>query len=228
MNGGDIRQKVLSRLRFRTAAMLVISLGLVLIVAAALIVLRTSSVMDDQRESQAHQFAQVVADLAQACGESGSIDNLERFRRNVADHELVEDIHVIRGPATAEDFGQREGAEPSDSVEEQALKDGRTLRIADPQAHILRLVYPTLAEESCVMTCHESAEVGDVLGAASITVSTEETDLASTSLKRIVIAVLLISGVFEIALVIGLLARRNTGKGQILTEEVNRQLVAYA
>ncbi|MHC4356695.1 MAG: hypothetical protein ACYS0H_28690, partial [Planctomycetota bacterium] len=208
--------------------MLVISLGLVVIVAAAMIVMRTASVVDDQWESQAHQLVRIVADLTQACGESGSIDSLELFLRNVADHELVADIHVVRGPVTAKDFDRREGAEPSDSVEEQALKDGETRRIANPEAHTLRFVHPTLAEESCVRKCHESAKAGDVLGMASVTVSTEETDLVSASLNRIVIAVLLISGAFEMVLVIGLLARRNAGKGQIRTEEVNRQLVAYA
>ena len=208
--------------------MLVVSLGLVLIVAAAMIVLRTALVVDAQWDAQASRFVHLVADLAQACGESSSIESLELFLRNVEHHRSVKEIHVVRGPVTIRDFDEREGSAPSDSLEEQALKDGKARRIVDQQAHTLRFVYPTLAEETCVRRCHESAKTGDVLGVASVTVSTEGTDAAHASLNGIVVAVLLISGVFEIVLAIGLLVRRNAQKKRIRIEKTNRQLKEYA
>ena len=216
------------KLRFKTVTLLAVSLGLILIAAAAMIVLRTASVIDGQWDTQVSQFANLVADLSQACGESGSIDGLELFLRNVKRHHLVREVGAIRSPVTIKDFDQRENSEPPDDVEKEVLDDGKPRRIADQSAHTLSFVHPTLAEQSCVRRCHESAKVGDVLGVASVTVCTKEADSARANLSRIVIAVLLVSGVFEIALVIGLLAKKNAEKERILVEATNQQLRAYA
>ena len=119
------RPKSSQKLRFKTATLLVVSLGLILMVAAAMIVLRTASVIDEQWDMQVSQFVHLVSDLTQACGESGSIDGLELFLRNVKEHHLVQKVHVVRSPVTIEDFDERENSEPSDDIEREALADGK-------------------------------------------------------------------------------------------------------
>ncbi|NQV34794.1 MAG: hypothetical protein HQ515_19025, partial [Phycisphaeraceae bacterium] len=172
MSDGKKRLKFSQRLRFKTATVWTISLGIVLMIAAALIVLHTASVIDDQWDSQITQFTEIISDLTQACGESGSIESLELFLRNVKRHHLVHDIHAVRSPVTIKDFDERENSEPLDDIERKVLKDGKPMKIADQQAHTLRFVHPTLAEASCIRRCHESANVDDVLGVASVTVCT--------------------------------------------------------
>lgn len=206
------RFRLLQTLRFKTATVWTVSLGLILMIAAAFIVLHTASVIDDQWDSQITQFTKIISDLTQACGESGSIESLELFLRNVKRHHLVHDIHAVRSPVTIKDFDERENSEPLDDLERKVLKDGKPIKIADQETHTLRFLHPTLAQASCIRRCHESAQVDDVLGVASVTVCTHETDAARSRLNGIVIAVLLVSGVFEIAVIIGLLARKNAEK----------------
>jgi signal transduction histidine kinase len=228
MSGNYGRHKFLQTWRFKTATLWTVSLGLILMIAAALIVLRTASVIDEQWDSQVAQFTEIISDLTQACGESGSIESLELFLRNVKRHRLVKEIHAVRSPVTIKDFDGRENSEPLDDIESAVLKDGKPLRIADRKAQTLRFLHPTLAQESCIRRCHESAQVDDVLGVASVTVCTQETDSARAKLNGIVIAVLLVSGVFEIVVIIGLLARKNAEKEKIRTQESNQRLRAYA
>ena len=222
------RFRLLQTLRFKTATVWTVSLGLILMIAAAFIVLHTASVIDDQWDSQITQFTKIISDLTQACGESGSIESLELFLRNVKRHHLVHDIHAVRSPVTIKDFDERENSEPLDDLERKVLKDGKPIKIADQETHTLRFLHPTLAQASCIRRCHESAQVDDVLGVASVTVCTHETDAARSRLNGIVIAVLLVSGVFEIAVIIGLLARKNAEKEKIRAKKTNEQLRAYA
>jgi len=213
---------------FKTATMWTVSLGLILMIAAALIVLRTASVIDDQFDTQTSQFTEIISDLTQACGESSSIESLELFLRNVKKHHMVREIHAVRSPVTIKDFDERENSEPQDDIEREVLIDGKPRKIADAEAHTLRCLHPTLAEESCIRRCHESAQMGDVLGVASVTVCTLESDAARNRLNGIVIAVLVVSGIFEIVVVIGLLARKNAERERIKAEKTNQRLKAYA
>ena len=215
-------------MRFRTATLWAVSLGLILMAASALILLRTASVIDNQWDDQITQFTKVISDLTQACGESGSIDSLELFLRNVRRHHLVKEIHAVRSPVTIRDFDERENSEPLDDIDIEVLNDGKLKRIADHEAQTVRFVNPTLAAESCVRRCHESAEVGDVLGVASLTVCTEESDSAHAKLNAIVIVVLLAAGIFEIVVVMGLLSRHNAKKEQDRITKTNQFLRANA
>ena len=135
MSGNYGRHKFLQTLRFKTATLWTVSLGLILMIASALIVLRTASVIDEQWDSQIAQFTEIISDLTQACGESGSSESLELFLRNVKRHHLVKEIHAVRSPVTIKDFDERENSEPLDDVERKALNDGTPMRIADREDH---------------------------------------------------------------------------------------------
>jgi methyl-accepting chemotaxis protein len=94
-------------------------------------------------------------------------------------------VHAARGEATVKDFGVREAALPQDALEEQVLATGQPLTLVDPDAHTIRTIMPLPAVESC-LSCHD-VKVGDVLGAASVTVDTTADDAAKATFARTVL-----------------------------------------
>ena len=123
------------------------------------------------------------------------------------EHDFLENVHVVRAPVTEKDFDERPGALPVDDIERQVLEEGTAQEIIDRRAHTIRYVQPALAETSCIERCHESAEVGDVLGVTSITVRTHESDAARTRLNWIVTIALIAAAIIEIIFVVIMLTK---------------------
>ena len=99
-----------------------------------------------------------------------------------------------RGAASWRAIGQERVN--TDDVERQVCQTGEPATVADADAHRLRYVMPLKSVESCI-SCHEGAKEGDVLGAASVTVTTEAADAARASLTRTIV------GLFGLAAVLG-------------------------
>jgi hypothetical protein len=188
------------------------------ICAAAMVSLRITSFVNEQSETTISQFTDVIADLAQACGESGSIESLQLFLRNIEKHHVVESVHVVRSPVTIKDFDERDDSTPADAVEMEVLKGVSTRKIVDRNNHTIRYVRPTLAEERCTRRCHESAKVGDVLGVSSVTVCIEEIEAGRAKVTWIMVLVFSTAGILEIVLLIGMVAKDNARKDRILAE----------
>ena len=202
-------------------------MGAVFVFCTALVALWAASVTSAQGNSAAQQFAHVVADLAQACGEGGSIDGLKLFLRNMEEHHVLDRIHVVRSPVTMRDFDDRPDAHPSDNVELEVLRSGKPRQITDKNAHTIRYVRATFAEETCVRRCHESARVGDILGVSSITIRTTDADGARSRLTWIMAVLLAAAGLVEAVFVVVLLSRENAERDRVQTLENNRQLTIY-
>lgn len=213
--------------RSMTIIHVAISLVVVFVCASAMITLRTSAITRAQENNAAHQYAHMVADLAQACGEGASIEGLELFLRNVEDSDVLERIHVIRSPITAADFDERADSGPEDDLEAETLRTGATREVINKQDHTIRHLHAIVAHESCTRRCHESANVGDVLGAVSVTVNTEENDAARTKLNWIMVAMFTTIGIIEVIFVVSLLGKENAERDRIRMEKTNQQLKVY-
>jgi signal transduction histidine kinase/CheY-like chemotaxis protein/HPt (histidine-containing phosphotransfer) domain-containing protein len=220
-------RKFLCKPQLRTVVLLAGSLGIVLVFCAVMAILWMASISNTQHNSAANELAHIVADLAQACGEGSSIEGLHLFLRNIEKHESLEGIRVHRTPVTVRDFGEREDGIPPDWVELEVLKDGQAREIVDKKAHTVRYVRPTFAEESCVRRCHESANVGDILGTASITVRTAEADATRAKLTWLLVLAFAATGIAEVIFVVVLLAKETAERNRQQAEQANQQLKTY-
>jgi hypothetical protein len=108
--------------------------------------------------------------------------------RNLEANESLEQVRAVRAPATEREFGEREGTAPEGEVELAVIESGESVRTTDPETDLVTYVVPLLNEESCLES-HEEAAVGEVLGLASISVSTAEETAMAAGLQRNVLIV---------------------------------------
>jgi ABC-type transporter Mla subunit MlaD len=194
----DLRQKML----------LMVSGSLVLMLggAAALVTNRVHSMSNRDSARMTELLATTIADSVQAFSELGEMEGLEILMENLRDNEELAEVRAVRAPATTIEFGVREGAEPDGEIEHAVIASGESYRCVSPEDHLASYVVPLLNEESC-MECHEEADENAVLGLASITVSTRETDAMASTLGRNILIVFGAILLIEIALIGWVLTR---------------------
>jgi len=135
-------------------------------------------------------------------GETGDMNGLQMYLKNVSSLPALADVHAVRAPKVAEEFGVRAGADPLDDVDRQVLKDGQEHVAIDAKAHTWRTVTPVKAAASC-LGCHEANVEGDVLGLASVTLDTKESDAARNrasiaTFASALIALLVVAGALAV------------------------------
>ncbi|EKV29613.1 GGDEF domain protein [Caenispirillum salinarum AK4] len=89
-------------------------------------------------------------------------------------HDETMDVRVYRSAGVAEAFGAHPPsaeARENDPVVRQAFMDGAERLVESSES--VRYLYPLLAEESC-LSCHDTANLGDVNGIIDIQFPTEE------------------------------------------------------
>ncbi len=170
-------------LRTRVIALVAGCLALVLAASATISTVATKKMADSQSDEAAKLAVESITHAMSAFGEIGDMDGLEVFVSNVAKIPELNQVRAIRAPSVAEEMGIREGAQPQDEVEREVLASGQPARIANKDEHALRLIYPVVAQESC-LECHAANKSGDVLGLASVVLSTEEADRALAGVAR--------------------------------------------
>lgn len=212
-------------LKAKILMLLMASLCCVFVVSAALIIMKISLITKTQAEASAEQLATMAADSVQAYGETGNIEGLNLFLNNIKGRGSVEDIHTIRTAASIADFDEREDADVADELDMAVAKSGKSLEIVDTDLHTIRYITPSLCVQSCINQCHESAQVGDVLGVTSVTVGTEQVDRMRASLYALLIA-LFVTTVLAEMIIFNLLLKRTvirpfTGAAADLSKEAS-------
>jgi len=193
------------KLRERIVALMVACLAVVLGGTAAYTVIAVRGMSEDSRAESARLVAESITHSMEVFGEIGDMEAQDRFVAAVSRQEGIAGVHAVRAPATAREYGERDGAEACDAWDEQVIATGEPATIIDHGAHTIRTVMPLVAVESC-LDCH-AAEVGEVLGAASVTVATAREDAAVTALSRNVILACTLA-VLSAAALLGLIITR--------------------
>jgi hypothetical protein len=170
-------------LRTRVIALVSGCLVLVLAASATFTTLATKKMADSQSDEAAKLVVESITHAMSAFGEIGDMDGLEVFVNNVGQIPELNEVRAVRAPSVAEEMGIREGAEPQDDVDREVLASGQPARVPNKSEHSLRLVYPVVAQESC-LECHAVNKPGDVMGLASVILSTEEADRAQAGVAR--------------------------------------------
>ncbi len=183
-------------LRAKALILLAASLTAVFGLAAAFIILRTAGMTGEQTNASVMRLAHSIADTAKSFGETGDMDGLALYLGHLEKRGETREVHLVRGPLVEADYDPREGATAKDAVEEKVLKTRQQEVVRDKEAHTMRLVLPSLAEDRCT-ACH-TAKVGDLLGVTSVTVDTTETDDAQASLIWTMGLVFVLAILFEV------------------------------
>jgi hypothetical protein len=186
------------------------SLIVVLVGAAVYNVWTTRQMARRQQAEAAQLVATSVTDAMRVFGEIGDMDALKNFMSDIATQPAIADIRAVRAPVVVAEFGAREGAAPLDEVDKVVLGGAPMQVVNDRRAHTYRCVVPLVAAASC-LECHGQSKVGDILGAASVTLRTDATDRCLAGLSRqsaasTTVAVLVCAGV--LALIIRLFVLR--------------------
>ena len=124
-------------------------------------------------------------------GETGDMNGLTMYLKNVSALPALADVHAVRAPSVAAEMGPRADSGARDEIDQRVLASGQQAVVVDHQAHTRRTVSPVKAQDSCV-ACHTGRKAGDVLGLASVTLRTAESDAAVTraTLAAVVSAVI--------------------------------------
>ena len=170
------------KLREKIVGMMVACLVVVLGGVGVYTLTRVSAMTDQATEDRAIIVAEGVTRSMEIFGELGDMEAQDAFVASVGEEEGIRQVHAARAPSVVEDFDVREAALPVDEYEEQVLASGEPLIKVDGDAHTIRTILPLLASESC-LECH-NVQVGEVLGAASVTVDTTRDDEARASFAR--------------------------------------------
>lgn len=213
-------------LQFRLVLWMTGSLILVLGATLFFILYMTNRNSRAQGDSNARELARSVSDAIQVYGEIGSMDGLNLFLSNVnpktenqteegeaagnkqghAPKNTVLDVHSVRSPLTEKDYKVREGGQPRDEADRRVLASGMEECIEDSENHTIRYIFPMLSEERCT-TCHSQSEDSNVLGLASVTLSTEANDLRIRKTGGMILVIFLCAIGLEILLLVILVFR---------------------
>jgi methyl-accepting chemotaxis protein len=182
-NEPENAERDVMNLRIKVIGLVVGCLIIVLGGATAFNSIATHRMASNQSDAAAKLAVQSITNAMSAFGEIGDMDGLETYVNNVGQIPELHDVRAVRAPTVAEEFGIRTGAEPADAFERDVLNTGQVAKVYDKASHSLRYVMPVTATASC-LDCHEINRVGDVLGLASVTLTTASSDAAQAGVTR--------------------------------------------
>ena len=185
------------KLREKLVVLMIACLAVVLGGVGAFTIQRNAAMTTAAKQESAAMVAESIKQSMHVFGEIGDMEALEAYVDGVRHMEGLTDVRAVRGEAVVADFDEREEGLPRDDVERQVLASGEAVTLVDAGAHTIRTVLPLKTQESC-LDCHET-QVGSVLGAASVSVSTAGTDRAkmvfASSVLMAMLGAIVIAGV---------------------------------
>ena len=162
-----------SRLSLRLAILMftaMLVLALILLYSFRSLGLKTS-------QDKAQLATEIVRNALVAAMEQGEMEERDDFLSLLLDVGQLKEVHVVRGPAVADDLGEPNPKFAArDDVERAVLATGKeqTLLTETMDQVLYRIVVPVKAIQSDVVdctTCHE-VPVGTVLGAVGLSMPT--------------------------------------------------------
>jgi len=170
------------QLREKIVGLMIACLVIVLGGVAAYTLQGFSRMGDQSRRAKASLVAESITHSMEVFGELGDMDAQDAFVASVMDEPGIELVHAVRAPSVVEEYDEREAAIPQDDWEKKVLETGQMLVHIDDEAHTIRQVSPLMAKASC-LDCHTVKE-GEILGAASVVISTAADDAMAASYGR--------------------------------------------
>ncbi|MHC4249975.1 MAG: methyl-accepting chemotaxis protein [Planctomycetota bacterium] len=216
------QQRVKGRFDLGFRAKLFLLIGSVMVLtfggATIFVLAGANRLVEAQAEENARTLAKTIGDTIAMYCEGGKMNKVDELLAGLAKDERIAEVRSIRGPATVKDFKAREASQPRDELEREALRTGIVPGMVRSALHRIRFIIASRAENSC-FECHMSAKEGDILGLASVTLDTEESDRALRSLWWLVILI------FCLGTALGVIVL-SIGLGQVVVKPLTRLLAA--
>lgn len=157
-------------------------------------------------------FEALYASMRAGSGREGNHEVAKRLQRM----EQIRQIRLIHGPLIDRQYGVEEDETPADEAERRALRGKEVVEMVrvDGQHH-LRTITPLFVKVEC-QRCHQ-AQVGEVNGAISTTISLRELDAAVARSRSFLISIAIVGLVLPVLLLAFFLHRSVVGPLKRLT-----------
>jgi len=148
-------------------------------------------------ENKALLAAGMVRDALVSAKEHGLVEERDEFLQPLLETKSLKNIRVMRGPLVDQEFGAGpEEKQPRNALDRQVIADGKTAveLLEDTDQVLYRVVVPYTAiktDSADCTTCHD-AELGDVLGAISVTMDLSDDRHASLMMLIEILAINLV------------------------------------
>ena len=177
--------------KMKITILLILMTGIMFILIVSNIVFNFKDYTQKTIDNKANAIAETVKHTLTSQMVSGVIGDRELFLSQIEDLDTIDDIWLIRSEHVIKEYGRGLKNEvPRDSIDSEVLQTGRTVKVINDnlfEKSFYRITIPYKATDvgkiNC-MDCHSAANVGDTLGAISITMSIE--DHKTTAIKTIV------------------------------------------
>ncbi len=116
--------------------------------------------------------------------------------------EGIEEVRIIHGEPVERQFGVEEDETPRDELERIAVEEGREIleEFTENGTRKMRFIMPVFVRKEC-QRCH-MAEIGEVNGAISLTVSLDKYDaMVSKAITKFIVTSLVLVGMVVVAAV---------------------------
>ncbi|MDR1911636.1 MAG: methyl-accepting chemotaxis protein, partial [Helicobacteraceae bacterium] len=142
--------------------------------------------------------------MAMDFGDREAIDGAKEKARAL---ENVAGLNLIRSPKVIELYGEGEAAAQDDLIKE-VLASAKSVIIEKDEndEHIIRLIEPLIANESC-LNCHIGSKIGETLGAIDLRISMSDSD-ATIRNSQIKIAIAMFGASVLLSIVFQLFFRK--------------------
>jgi methyl-accepting chemotaxis protein len=187
-------------------AVCLIVVATILAAAMGLIVWNSRAALRGQFQEAARSNAEDIAGAIETFGIIGDMKALETYLAGFKGRAGIVAVRAIRGPVTATDHKARKGGEPADEIEQEVVTTGREEMQEVPDVQQLRFVMPIRAVESC-LECHPSAQKGNVLGAAGVTLDMRRPAQVMARIQWVIVASLAVALVVLVTLLFLLINR---------------------
>lgn len=193
-------------LTVKMALFVFVSLAIILGTSSYFTYSKTRLALDTETVSASRQNALTIGDTVQTFGEIGDMKGLELFLKAMSLRKDVEGVHAVRAPGVVDAFNVRQGAEPRDEMEKQALATGKEYFHVDKAGNLIHFVLPIICGQSC-LSCHTTARENEVLGVVSVSLRTDRAVRALSSIRRDSLIFSVVGIIVELLLLIYLLSR---------------------
>jgi hypothetical protein len=159
-----------------------VSLTVILGASSYQIYSKTWAAVDAETISASRQIALTIGHTMQTFGETGDMNGLELFLKTTSSRQDVEGVHAVRAPVVVAQFKERNGTQPRDEMEKEALATGKEQFHVDRGNKLIRFVLPITGDKSC-LACHNTAKENDVYGAVSVSLRSDRAAMALASIR---------------------------------------------
>ena len=139
---------------------------------------------------------------------NGTIDERHRFLKRLEENKHLRSVHIARAQSIDKQYGERDKESIPSQAETEVLREGKPIFVRENlnNERTMRAVVPYIATPATTtspncLDCHLNAKHGDVLGAISLTISTDEVEKTSQEIVLLIVTLVLLFVLISVAVI---------------------------